>query len=783
MRVKTEASWFQNLNLKPKMLYGIGAIIAMFVVVVGIYQYSLSSTTRSFDRLLTGEVAIANLSANIDRDMLQCRRDEKDFLLRKEAKYSETHTQNLQKLLTSAEELKKVAKKADYPEVASAAEQIIVDARSYGDSFKKLVEAETAKGLDENSGLQGQFRQAVHALEAETNKLGGITAQVLMLRRHEKDYLLRGDATYVKETLAQVETLRRAIGGAGKGANKELMLNQLDTYKRSFEALVAHDKTIEAITQTMRDAVHKIEPATEKLITDAQAAADTKSADTQSGATRASLIAVIIGLGAVVLGLFLATAIANAIAQPILAIVKIVSRVAAQKDLTLQVPVTGEDEVGLMAEEFNKMLKELRDSFTEVTKTAFQVAEGAQEVAKRASANRERSLLELERTAKAAEIISEMKNTAQSVSQASTGQKDAAEKSSQTLGDLLSSMKQASDSAQGQTVEVKNATERVAEMGATGGKVAEIASQQGMVVNKVSESVNTISQAVDNMNKAVKRAIEHGTASLNAAKEGSKTVSATVAGMKAIAESSEQISEIIGVITDIAEQTNLLALNAAIEAARAGAHGKGFAVVADEVGKLAQRSSEAAKEITQLIKDSTNRVHEGSNLSDQSQQALVKIDESGKVNMEAISEISSVATVLVDGTKQVQELMAGLNDLARSIAGMAVEQGPRREAAEKALKALQEKSAAITELVIKTSKDAENINTEMRGIVNRTAEMTGMTAEQAKRSAAITEISGESSKAAQQTAEGAGVVVKITEDLQGQSAALTAQVEQFKIKG
>ncbi|HSH13622.1 MAG TPA: methyl-accepting chemotaxis protein, partial [Desulfurivibrionaceae bacterium] len=344
-----------------------------------------------------------------------------------------------------------------------------------------------------------------------------------MLRRHEKDYLLRGDDKYVKSTLDQIETVRRALGGSKKGGNNSLAVSHLEAYKRGFEGLVAQDKSIATITETMREAVHKIEPATDKLIIDAQESAHAQAASAESTATRASLIALILGLASVALGIFLATAIANAIAKPILAIVDVVGRVAAQKDLTLKVPVSGMDEVGLMAEEFNKMLQELRQSFTQVTKTALQVADGAQEVAKRAAANRERSLLELERTAKASEIIAEMKNTAQSVAQASTGQKDAAEKSSATLGELLSSMKLASDSAQSQTAEVQNATERVGEMGATGGKVAEIANEQGVMVNKVSESVDTISKAVDDMNKAVKRAIEHGSASLAAAQEGSKT--------------------------------------------------------------------------------------------------------------------------------------------------------------------------------------------------------------------------------------------------------------------
>lgn len=175
-----------------------------------------------------------------------------------------------------------------------------------------------------------------------------------------------------------------------------------------------------------------------------------------------------------------------------------------------------------------------------------------------------------------------------------------------------------------------------------------------------------IAISVDEMTKASSRSTEHGREVLRAAEEGAESVNATVEGMRAIAESSDQISEIISVITEIAEQTNLLALNAAIEAARAGSHGKGFAVVADEVGKLAQRSSEAAKEITQLIKDSSARVNEGTALTDKSQLALKKIAEGGRVNMQAIEAISNAAESLAVGTREVNAMMDNLNQLAKT---------------------------------------------------------------------------------------------------------------------
>ena len=111
----------------------------------------------------------------------------------------------------------------------------------------------------------------------------------------------------------------------------------------------------------------------------------------------------------------------------------------------------------------------------------------------------------------------------------------------------------------------------------------------------------------------------------SAAEEGGRVVETAIKAMDEIAQSSKQITDIIGVIDEIAFQTNLLALNAGVEAARAGDAGKGFAVVASEVRALAQRSSEAAKEIKTLIKTSSEHVGSGVKLVGESGQALKRI--------------------------------------------------------------------------------------------------------------------------------------------------------------
>lgn len=489
----------------------------------------------------------------------------------------------------------------------------------------------------------------------------------------------------------------------------------------------------------------------------------------------------ILGISILIVVVLVALWVAGSISTPIVTMASVITQIATNRDLTLKVPSGGKDEIGTMTEAFNNMIEVIHNAFKVVNDSAIKVAANADDVAKRASGNRERSIKELARTKEASGLITEMGGTAGKVSQASQAQKEAAESSAKTIGQLLKAVEQVAESAKVQNKEAKETMGKVSEMGATGAKVVATAKEQGTMVSKVSTAIAAISGAVDSMNKAVAQATQYGKASLSAAEEGKRSVASTVEGMQAIAESSEQISDIIGVITEIAEQTNLLALNAAIEAARAGAHGKGFAVVADEVGKLAQRSSEAAKEITQLIKDSSNRVEEGTKLTDQSQKSLIKIDEGGRVNMQAIEEIEKTAVMLASGTQQVQTLMKDLNALAEEIAGMAGEQGARRAAAETALNLLLEESDKIAGLVEGANKGAQEVGQEMNGVVARTGEMTEMTSEQAVRSKKVMEISNESAKAAEQTAEGAGVVVGITEGLQNLSQELTTQVKQFKI--
>ena len=488
-----------------------------------------------------------------------------------------------------------------------------------------------------------------------------------------------------------------------------------------------------------------------------------------------------LGIAGILITIALLMMVNSVIINPIIRVADTVRTIATERDLTHTVPVESRDEIGMMSGALNDMIKVIHSAFEVVSEAATSVDSGANDVAGRAAANRSRAQQEHIRAQQSSEVIGEMGATAGKVRAATEAQQNAAVESQARVAELLEKMKKVADTTVASDQEVQQTLDRVGEMGQTGAKVVASAQSQEQMVDRVTNSIEDMVSSVNEMQNAVNQATEFGKTSLDAAEEGHSSVSATVKGMRSISESSEQISEIIDVITEIAEQTNLLALNAAVEAARAGAHGKGFAVVADEVGKLAQRSSEAAKEITQLIKDSSNGVAEGVRLSDMSQQALQKIDESGRVNMQAIDAISKSAQGLNDATQQVQILIEELNVVAREIGGMAGEQGERRAAAQQALDLVVDYSKSITELVGEANENVQSINTQMEGVVERSSEMNTMTGEQAVRSQKVSALSDESAEAAEQTVQGAGAVVSVTEDLQKQSQNLTEQVQQFKI--
>lgn len=146
----------------------------------------------------------------------------------------------------------------------------------------------------------------------------------------------------------------------------------------------------------------------------------------------------------------------------------------------------------------------------------------------------------------------------------------------------------------------------------------------------------------------------------SAAEKGGAAVSDVVATMEEISHSSHKIADIVSVIDSIAFQTNILALNAAVEAARAGEQGQGFAVVAAEVRALAHRSALAAKEIKDLISQSSSRVSIGSQ----------QVEHAGATMQQIVEAVQRVAAIMREISAATEEQAGGIEQVNRAVAQM-----------------------------------------------------------------------------------------------------------------
>ena len=216
--------------------------------------------------------------------------------------------------------------------------------------------------------------------------------------------------------------------------------------------------------------------------------------------------------------------------------------------------------------------------------------------------------------------------------------------------------------------------------------------QQAASVEQTAATLTQVTTVVKKSAEGAGHARQMVTTADGAAKQSAVVVRQAVEAMSGIAKSSQQISQIIGVIDEIAFQTNLLALNAGVEAARAGEAGRGFAVVASEVRALAQRSAEAAKEIKTLISASTDQVDKGVKLVAETGQSLERI-------MTQVTEINAVVGDIAAGAQEQSTALQEINSAIEQINLVTQQNAAMVEESTAAGRSLSEESSKLAQLV------------------------------------------------------------------------------------
>ena len=216
--------------------------------------------------------------------------------------------------------------------------------------------------------------------------------------------------------------------------------------------------------------------------------------------------------------------------------------------------------------------------------------------------------------------------------------------------------------------------------------------QQAASLEETAASMEELTATVRHNTENARQASELARNAADVAQLGSGTVGRVVSTMEGISASSAKIADITGIIESIAFQTNILALNAAVEAARAGEQGRGFAVVASEVRGLAQRSSNAAKEIKELIEASAAQVQAGATLAGEAGQTMANVTEAVARVTNIVDEIAAASAEQNRGIEQVNQAIVQIDQVTQQNASLVHE-------AATASKSLEEQGKLLTDAV------------------------------------------------------------------------------------
>ena len=238
--------------------------------------------------------------------------------------------------------------------------------------------------------------------------------------------------------------------------------------------------------------------------------------------------------------------------------------------------------------------------------------------------------------------------------------------------------------------------------------------KQASSLEETAAAMNEITATVAKTASGAKEAREVASVAKNKAESAGEVVRNAVGAMDRIKKSSEQVTQIIGVIDEIAFQTNLLALNAGVEAARAGDAGRGFAVVASEVRALAQRASQAAKEIKGLISSSATEVDSGVEMVAATGKALESI-------LTKVSDINQLVADIAAGAQEQATALAEVNAAVGEMDKMTQQNASMAEEASAAARSLSDEGEKLSGLISVFSIEGRASSGDLRAALKEAA--------------------------------------------------------------
>lgn len=600
-----------HLGLRTQvLLLGVTGVLMVGVIYLAGRQIE-DRSHKVADRFTKLESETARLSESL----LQGREIATGFLQKPTDKKVATHDETLRAAtahLTAVEELAGALPEDDPLRNALSFRPVI---SSYATRFSNVVAAQKLVGFNENDGLQGKLRTAVHSVESKLKTFDQprLAVLMLMMRRHEKDFMLRGEEKYGDELTKRVGEFLPELAKADLPDDAKAEIRRLiDSYKGSFFAFMVGQSTLNEEAEDLAQIYDRLRPNLEAV-----RGAAGKRLDAVSSELRVVQRYVVWSIGVtVVIMIAIAFWFGRRLTAPLTRMVQAMEHLASG-DLDRPIEqIDRRDEIGKISSSLSVFHHKLLENR--------QLSEAREQAKRDAEVQRKQAMLDIADRFEAAvgNIVDAVTASSSEIELAANGLTNTAEGTNALSATVATASGQSSASVQSAAAACQAMVTSVGEVG-----------------RRVAQSHRVALAAVEQANR-------------------------TNSQIDALSQTADRIDEVVRMISAVAGQTNLLALNATIEAARAGEAGRGFAVVASEVKALAGQTAKATDEIGRQV----------AQIQSATKQSVGAIKEIGGT-IESMADIASSIAAAVEEqgaaaqaiARDVQQAAQGASEVSTSV--------------------------------------------------------------------------------------------------------------------